>query len=147
MLNISGVGLQLWLVASVTFPVGVPLTQFADDADALNSADITIGDTGMGLNGDLLVWAKAVAIPVKIGVIPDSIDDTNMAILFNANRVAKNKASAGDILTLICVYPDGTVITFNNGLLTQGPATSNVLSAGRLKSKEYTMMFENVSGI
>ena len=145
--NIAGVGLTLWLNASNTFPIGFPITQFADDADAISSPDITIGETAMGLNGDLLTWAKAVPIPIKIAVVPDSIDDTNLSILFNANRVGANKASAADSISLIVVFPDETTITFNNGLITAGPSISNVLSAGRLKSKEYSFMFEDVSGI
>src|SRR5574343_1608278 len=109
--NISGFGLQIQVIASVTFPSGFTLTQFADDADPFDLPSIQIADKAMGLNGDLVVWSKANPIPVTVNVIPGSDDDKNLAILYDANRVGRGKVSARDEITLVGIYPDGSTIT------------------------------------
>src|SRR4051812_34553091 len=108
--DITGFGAIVNIVASRTFPIGFVVTQFADDADPLDASSIRIADAAMGLNGDLITWAKAAPLPVVLNVIPGSPDDLNLAILANANRVGKGKTGANDVITLTCVYPDGTLV-------------------------------------
>ena len=79
--NIGGFGFKAILTASETFPVGIQLTQFADDADPFDSPVIKIRDTAMGLNGDLLAWGKAVPIPITFNIIPHSDDDLNLSVI------------------------------------------------------------------
>lgn len=141
--NISGFGLKVVVVASTTFPAGITITQFADDSDPFDLPELTIGDTGMGLNGDLVVWAKATPIDIKLAVVPNSPDDVNLAILFEANRVAKGKAGARDVITLTGVYPDGTVKIFRQGMILTGIPSNAIQSSGRMKSKTYGFKFEN----
>jgi hypothetical protein len=141
--NIGGFGLSITLVASVTFPAGLTLTQFADDADPFDSESIQITDTAMGLNGDLLRWSKASKLPITLNIIPGSDDDANLTVLAEANRVGKGKQSAQDDISLVGIYPDGTVVNFLNGVLTDAVPTSSVASAGRLKTKPYKFAFEN----
>ena len=145
--DISGFGLQLRVIASKTFPAGFSVTQFADDADPLDLPELTIGETAMGLNGDLINWGKANPISVSVSVIPGQDDDLNLAILHEANRIGRGKKGARDIITLVGVYPDGKVITLSGGKLISGPPASSVASAGRMKSKTYNFQFEKKVGI
>jgi hypothetical protein len=120
--DITGFGLAIVLTASTTFPTGVALTSFADDGDPLDVPSI------------------------KISVIPNSPDDVNLSILFNANRVSQGTTNAKDIITAVVTYPDGTIVTLNNGFITDGPPASGVASAGRLKTKTYGFQFTSSTG-
>src|SRR4051812_48275821 len=131
--DISGFGLVLNVIASNTFPEGFVVTQFADDADPFDIPSIQIADKAMGLNGDLIVWARAVPIDVNISVIPGSPDDANLGILAQANRPSQGKIPAQDTITLTGVYPDGRLITMQSGKMTNAPFGLSVSSSGRLK--------------
>lgn len=143
MTDISGFGLQIQVVASVTFPSGFTITQFADDADPFDLPTMQIADKGMGINGDIVSWGKAAPIGVTINLIPGSDDDANMTALFEANRAGKGKTRARDVITLTGIYPDGATITLTGGAITDGMPGNGVASAGRLKSKSYGFAFEN----
>ena len=143
MTDISGQGVEINLRASKTFPASFNVTQFSDDADPLDMADIELAGFSMGLNGDLLSWGKANAIPMIINMIPGSDDDINLAILAEANRIGRGKRSAKDKITAIIVYPDGKVTTLTAGIITTAPPGDSVSSDGRKKSKAYAFAFEN----
>lgn len=144
--DISGFGFRVNVAASKTFPQGVIVTQFADDADPFDTPAIKVADKTMGLNGDLIVWSKATPIDVTIAVVPDSEDDKNLAVLLEANRVGKGKQSARDSVSLTGIYPAGNSITLSDGKITDGPVASSIASAGRMKSKVYTFSFGNRAG-
>jgi hypothetical protein len=144
--NISGFGLIVNILASNTFPVGLLLTEFADDADPMDISSLQIADKAMGLNGDLIIWSKANPVIVTLNVIPQSFADLNLAVLLEANRVGKGKTGARDIITMTAIYPNGTPILLTNGAITDGIPGSAVSSAGRLKSKNYAFAFENKTG-
>ena len=141
--NISGQGLRVTLRASNTFPIGISLTQFADDADPLDTPSQQIADVGMGLNGDMVHWATTNAIRATLNMIPNSEDDRNLALLLEANRVGKGKRSARDIITMVISYPDGSNTTLNKGIITDGIPAKGVASVGRLKTRPYAFAFEN----
>lgn len=143
MADISGFGLRIALFASRTYPGGLVLTQFADDADPFDIPSLQIRDKAMGLNGELIVWSKANPIPITLNVIPDSDDDLDLAALFNANRVAKNKISARDVIVISGIYPDGSRVTLSQGYITDGAPGKSIASAGRMKSKAYSFVFED----
>lgn len=145
MQDISGFGIRLILKASVTFPQGITLTEFADDGDPFDTASQQIMDSAMGLNGDMIVWSKANPIKPTISVIPDSDDDRNLAVLAEANRVGKGKTSRRDVITLTAIYPSGKTITLNNGKITDAILTQPVASVGRLKTKPYVFAFEGMT--
>jgi hypothetical protein len=144
--DITGYGLVVLLTASVTFPAGLSITLFADDADPLDIAAIKIADTAMGLNGDGIKWSRAIMNAMVLNVIPNSVDDVNLAILANANRVSQGATNAKDVITAVITYADGTVITMNNGFITDAPFGSGVASAGRLKTKAYSFSFSSSTG-
>ncbi|EAA1041279.1 hypothetical protein GPN87_003089 [Salmonella enterica] len=141
--DISGVGLRVTVVASKTFPAGFTITQFADDADAFDIPSMQLADKAMGLNGDLITWSKAAPLTPTINVIPGSDDDKNLQVLAEANRVAKGKRSALDVITLTVIYPDDSGATYSPGKITDSMAGKGVASSGRLKTNAYIFAFEN----
>lgn len=145
MQDVSGFGLRIQLVASATFPSGVTLSQFADDADPFDFPSINVAGSAMGLNGDLVTWSKANPLKVTVNVIPGSEDDDNLSALLNANRVGRGKRSSRDVVTLTGVYPNGRTVTLTPGIITDGTPGASVSNAGRLKSKTYQFEFEGLS--
>lgn len=143
--NISGFGVSVRLVASVTFPTGISLTQFADDSDPFDVPSMQVADTAMDVNGTLYTWSKANPPKVTIGVNPNTDDDANLGILLEANRPANGKTPALDKITISCIYPDGSTATFSGGSITDGMPANGIASAGRLKSKAYNFAFQNLS--
>lgn len=145
MQDISAFGIRVRLVASVTFPAGITLTQFADDADSLDVPQQQIRDKAMGVNGDLILWSKANPLNVTINLIPAGDDDRNMSVLLEANRVARGKTGARDVITMTALYPDGSTQTWSNGGITDGIPGKALASSGRIKSKPYMFSFENLA--
>lgn len=143
MTDISGFGLQINVKASTTFPTGFVVSQFADDADPFDLPDMTIAESAMGMNGDLVTWNTANPITINLSVVPGSEDDKNLATLFEANRVGKGKQSAKDVITMTAVYADGKTLTLSQGVITNGNPGDSIASAGRKKSKTYGFVFEN----
>lgn len=146
MQDISGFNTRITIRASVTFPQGFTVTQFADDGDPVDTPSQPIADKASGLNGDLITWSKANPILATVNVIPDSDDDRNLAALAEANRVGRGKQSARDVITLTIVYPDGGTRTLTPGVMTDAPLATSVASAGRRKTKAYAFAFEGASG-
>jgi hypothetical protein len=145
MQDISAFGIRLQLVASVTFPAGITLTQFADDGDSLDVPQQQIADKAMGVNGDLIVWSKANPLNITINIIPGSEDDRNMSVLLEANRVARGKRGARDTITLTAIYPDETTQTWSPGRITDGIPGKALAASGRMKTKPYMLTFENLA--
>lgn len=144
MSDISGFGTVLNLVASVTYPQGITLTQASDDTDFLDSPSQQIGDAVLGTNGDMITWSKASITPTTVSFIPNSEDDLNMAVLLENNKVGQGKTSVNDIITVTAVLPDGSTATYINGKLTDGMTGNSIASTGRLKTKVYGFKFEKV---
>lgn len=145
MQDISVFGIRVQVIASETFPSGISITQFADDADPFDAPSMQIRDKAMGVNGDLISWSKANPIPVTLNVVPGSEDDLNLSVLFEANRVGKGKFGARDVISIVALYPDGSVAAFSQGVITDGQPANSATSAGRMKSKAYAFAFENVN--
>lgn len=147
MADISGYGIQVIIQASNTLPVGVPITQFGDDADPVDIEEIQVADKAMGLNGDLLTWSKPAPLNVTLNLVPNSPEDLLMAALLEANRVGKGKIGARDVITMTIMYPDGKPVIFANGAITDGQPAMAISSDGRMKTKPYSFSFENKVGI
>lgn len=143
--DIGGFGFVLTLKASVTFPFGFTVTQWADDADPADMPSQQLKDKAMGLNGDLITWSKANPLVYTLSVIPSSEDDKNLEILADANRAARGKLPVNDVITITAIYPDGSTITLINGAITDAMITDSIASAGRKKSKVYAFAFEDVT--
>lgn len=144
-MDVSASGIVMNLKASVTFPGGISITALADDTDPLDFPDVAAASAAMGLNGDLVSWTAPAPITPTIAVIPGSEEDNNLAILYDANRAAKGRRTARDVLTLVINYPDGSTITLSEGVITSGNPGKSVASAGRLKTGSYVFAFQDVS--
>ncbi|WP_152035037.1 phage tail fiber protein [Pseudomonas ovata] len=101
MYDVSGTGLSLNIVASKIFPNGFPVTEFADDADPFDLSAVTAATAAMNVNGDLVVYSSPQPILPSINVIPGSEADNNLQILFEANRAAKGKKIARDVIKIV----------------------------------------------
>jgi hypothetical protein len=145
MQNISGFGLTAQIVASNTFPNGFTLTEFADDADPLDSPDMEVADTAFGLNGDMVLWTRPVGIEITLNVIPTSEGDENLSMLLNANRIGKGKQSSRDIVGIVLNYPNGMIVNMSPGVMITGSIVAQVASAGRIKTRSYRFRFQNIT--
>lgn len=145
--DISGYGGIVTILALPTYPVAVPLTQFADDSDPFDLPELEIAQTSMGNNGDMLTWSTAKVIQITLALIPSSIDDEILSVLLENNRVGKGKLfTTRDKITLTCLYPDGKYVNLVDGKLVKGMPGTSWSSAGRFKTKTYTFEFGNKIG-
>ena len=142
--NVSATGIKMRLVASLTFPAGFDITQFSDDGDTLNSENIAIAETAPALNGDLVAGSKPNVIPFTVSVLPDTDEDRNLSILWNVNRIGKNKVAVQDVITIVVTYPNGDQTILSSGVMVSGPALNSGTAEGRLKTKEYEFSFESI---
>lgn len=145
MINISGFGLSAVINASNTYPNGFVLTDFADDADPLDSPDFQVADTGFALNGTMVTWSRAQGIEVGFNVIPTSEGDINLDTLLDANRVGAKKNGARDKVSIVFNYPNGDQVTCSEGIVVVGSMLPGVASAARLKSRQYRFRFERIT--
>lgn len=141
--DISGYGASVRVLASNTFPIGVDITEFADDADPIDFSLLEITNKAMGLNGNKVSWTVANPIEEVMNLIPGSDDDKNMQRLFEANRAGRGKASAKDVITVVLTYPDGGVTTLSGGTCDSFMPARSFASEGRMKSMPYNFSFEN----
>lgn len=145
MQDISAIGTSIRLVASVSFPTGFTITEFADDADPFDLPAIDIAVAAMNVNGDMIVYSAPTPITITLNVLPDSNADKNLSVIFEANRASKKKRHAGDVITIVGSYPNGATIRLSQGKMTNGIPANSPASAGRIKSKAYTFAFEQLS--
>ena len=143
-INASVTGLQIRLKASKTFPAGFAITMFADDADPFDMPSVAIADAAMGPNGDMIAWGKATPKDATINVMPGSLDDVNLNIVFQANDPSNGVATANDVITATAIYPSGEVVIATGGRMISGPPALSGASSGRLKTPAYAFKFERV---
>lgn len=143
MKDVSGTGLSILVKASNTYPQGILCTCFADNLDPMDFPEVTITEYGMGLNGDLITWTSPQALPFSISLVPGTEEEIAMDFLLEANRAAKGKKSAKDVITIVANYPDGTRKTLKNGKIISGLPGKGVASDGRIKTPTYGFVFEN----
>jgi len=141
--DVSGTGFSLTIKFSNTFPQGIQVTAFADDADPWDAPSLAIATASMNLNGDLITFSSPQALTRTVNVIPGSEDDNNLSIAYEANRVGKGKRSARDVVTIVANWPDGSTETLSQGKMTDGMSGKSLASAGRIKSRSYAFAFES----
>ena len=143
MFNLTATGTRMTLYAIPTLPYGVPLNVYAPDGDPLDSPAMQMADTKVGANGDLIVYKTPVPIEINITTVPGSEEDKALEILFDANRVAKNKVSYNDVISLVVQYPNGKTVVLTNGVITRGTPIMGITGDGRLKTRQWTLVFES----
>jgi len=144
---ISGAGIKIQLIASVTFPFGIDITQLADDTDPFSFVDMTIGEGAIGVNGDPVFWSRAALVPFQLSIVPNSDNDKDLQVIFDSNRVGQGKLSVDDEIFITGIYPSGEKISLLNGKMFTGSAAQSVQSTGRMKSKTYTFAFGNYTRV
>ena len=143
MQDVSASGSTIALFASKTFPASFLMTQFADDADPFDMAAVTVAETAMDINGNLITWSTPTPQEITINVLAGSEEDKNLSIILEANLAKRGRRPAGDVITLVKSYANGDVLTARNGKITQGTRGTGVSSAGRMKSKAFTLVFQD----
>lgn len=141
--DISATGLSLIIQASNTFPAGIPISTFADNGDPLDLPAVDITQTAVDINGNLVSWSAPTPQTVTINVLAGSEEDENLAILLDANTARRGRRPTSDIITLVASYGDGSITTARNGRITNGSRGNSIASEGRLKSKQYTFIFQD----
>lgn len=144
--DVSAMGIKATIVALPSYPVGITLTKFADDGDSLNVPEMTIMQSGMGVNGDLVVWRTATPVTIDVNLIPGTDECRDMENLFKLNMTQKNKVSTKDVLTMTIEHPDGRTSILTNGYIVAGAPIQDYSSAGRAKTRHFQMVFENNIG-
>jgi hypothetical protein len=140
--NVAGTGITVTLTSTTTFSIPAILTNFPDDSDPLDVGDVTIGDTAMGLNGNLMTWRMPPVYEVTLSVIPNTIDDTLLTHLANMNSAGRFKFSTEDNITLSAFYPaTGTLVTYTDGVIVGAPGGTSTDGSGRQKSKSFIFRF------
>lgn len=148
MQNVSGFLSQILIQASSTFPVpGFYIKDFSDDQDPIDFPDMVIGEGAMSVNGTLVYYTKPNPVNIKLSVIPGSYSDIQLGILWQANRAEEDKMVAFDIITMTLYYSNLTVpVTLSKGIITSGSPGTGIASSARLKTKNYSFMFQSVVG-
>lgn len=141
--DISGFGVSVLIRASNTFPVGLLITEFADDADPLDAPALEITNSAMGVNGNKINWTVANSIPMTINVITNTENDRNLSTLFESNRAGRGKVSAKDTVIAVIGYADGSITTLTGGSCDSFIPAKSISSEGRFKSNAYVFSFEN----
>lgn len=141
--DVSASGIKITVIAIPTYPFGITITSFSDDADPLDSPELNTAEFTMGLNGDLILNRHPTPIEVNLSVIPGTDEERALSNLLDANRVAKNKVSYQDHITLTVQYPDGLTKVLTNGAIVAGSVLTGVSSNGRLKTKAFKFVFES----
>lgn len=140
----SAVGTLIRLTASRTYPNGIILTAFPEDGDIGPNGDNEIAGNASGVNGDLIWWKTVNGIEVSVPVIPNTIDDDLLAVLYHANRAAKNRFPKKDIIQIVATNPvTGACITYKNGVVKNGRVGYTYGGDGRIKTKTYLFVFED----
>lgn len=141
--DISATGLSLIIQASNTFPAGIPITTFSDEGDPLDLPAVDITATAVDINGNLVSWSAPTPQTVTINVLAGSEEDENLAILLDANTARRGRRHASDIITLVASYGDGSITAARNGRITNGSRGNSISNNARLKSKQYTFIFQD----
>lgn len=141
--DVSAMGLKVLIKAAPSFPVGIEVTHFADDGDSLNISEITTMESGMGVNGDLVVWRVATPCEVELNVIPGTDECKDLETLFNLNMTQNNRVSSKDVISMVITHPDGHQSVLSNGYIVGGKPVQDYSSAGRANSRAFRFVFEN----
>ncbi len=146
MIDVSGFGTGIIVVALQSFPMGFKLSQFADDIDAIDAREVEPTGYEMLFDGDLFAFDKAAPIEVTIGVIPGSDDDINLKILLQSKHGAKSFLPLPDVTSMVITYPDGGRIILSNGTILKGALVDSINPQARRKGNKYTFVFGSYGG-
>lgn len=142
MQNITATGTRITLYSIPTFPNGITITTLPAGTDPLDCPAVQLAEWQTGVNGDLILYKHPVPIEINFSTVAGSEEDKALEILFDANRVAKNKISYNDIITMVIQYPDNRSVVLSNGFLVRGTAVVGITGDGKLKERQWSCVFE-----
>lgn len=146
MQDTSAVGLSILLKASITYPNGISLRAYPDDGDVGVTGNTEIAGNASGINGDLIWWKTANGIETQIPIIPNTVEESLLDKLFNANRASKNRFPVKDIIQIVVTNPvTGIPKTYKNGIIKNGAVGYQYGGDGRIKTKTYGFVFEDAT--
>jgi hypothetical protein len=146
MIDISGFGTSVYILALQSFPMGFEVTKFADDQDAITGEDIEVAAWKMLYDGTLYAYATANPVKIDISVIPGSNDDINLKILLQARLSSSSVIPLPDVTSMAITYPGSGLVMLSNGTIYKGPLVDTVQSSGRKKGNTYGFAFGTFSG-
>lgn len=146
MIDISGHGTSVTVVALSSFPQGFSLTKFADDQDPISCEAVEPTGFEMLYDGSLFAFDKAAPIKVVISTVPNSDDDINLKILLQARKGAAKIIPLPDVTSIIISYPDGGRVMLSGGTIISGPLADSIQASGRKKGNSYTFVFGTFAG-
>ena len=141
--NITGVGTTVTIYAIPTYPNGITLSCWPADVDPLDSPAVQLAEWATGANGDMILYKHPVPIEINFSTVAGSEEDKAIEILFDANRVAKNKISYNDVITMVIQYPGGKSVTLTNGFLVRGTPVIGLAGDSHLKTRQWACVFES----
>jgi hypothetical protein len=146
MIDVSGFGTGIVVLALQSFPFGFSLKQFADDVDPIMAKEVDAVGFEMLYDGDLFSFDKAAPIEVAVSVIPGSDDDMNLKILLQSKKGSSAILPLPDITSMVITYPDGGRVILSKGTILRGPLVDSILTNGRKKGNTYTFVFGAFQG-
>lgn len=146
MLNISGVGTSVMIIALQSFPMGFNITQFADEEDPISVEPVEPVGYEMLYDGGMVSYDKASPVVVSIAVPPNTDDDINLKVLLQSRKGGLRLLPISDITTMIISYPDNDRVVLTNGTILSGPLADSIASSGRKKSNVYKFVFATFGG-
>jgi hypothetical protein len=146
MIDISGFGVSVTIIALSSFPQGFELTTFADDKDPLSAEEVETTAYEELFDGSLFFFDKTAPIKVEVNVVAGSDDDINMKILLQTRKGAAKIIPIPDVTSMIVSYPDGGRVMLTNGSIVKGPLLDSITTDHRRKGNTYTFVFGSFAG-
>lgn len=146
MIDISGFGTSISVLALQSFPQGFSLTKFADDEDPLTCEIVETTGYEALYDGSFFFFDKACPIKINVSTVPGSDDDINLKILLQARKGSVSLIPLPDVTSMIITYPDGGRVALSGGSIVGGPLADSVQATGRKKGNTYTFVFGTFSG-
>ena len=144
MQDVSTIGLNIRLVASITYPLGIQLNSFPEEGENGPGDSQEIAGNASGVNGDLITWKTVSGIEYTLNLIPNTEQESLLDVLFQGNRAAKNRMPKKDIITIVETNPvTGAVKTYKNGIIKSGAVGYRYGNDGRIRNKTYGFVFED----
>ena len=147
MQNVSGFGLGITLLALQSFPMGFPLSQFADDVAPIEVFPTEAVGYEMLYDNTLFAFDKAAPVRLAVSVIPDTSDDINLKILLQARKATSSLIPLPDITSIVISYSNGGIVMLTNGTILSGPLADTIIPTGRKRGNTYNFVFGTFSGV
>lgn len=147
MINISGFGLSVNIVALQTFPMGFTVKQFADEVDPISFEPMEPVGYKMLYDESLFQYNKAAPVIVTLGVLPQTTDDINLKLMLTSKKGTTSLIPFSDTTTMVVSYPDGGKVVLSEGTIVSGPVGDSVSANGRKSCNRYRFAFGTVAGL